>query len=976
MTAARTETVSEICVLVDRRQGDPRRHRGNRQLAGSPGRRLHERDAALAEMRGVLGGTFDHPWVPIVIEGRTGTGTTALLNAILEMGRELELRIGRARCNPSESSAPFAVVRQVFSSMRHHSAFPDEPMHDGADLARRVLGGGFVETDDPVEVYQSLILLLETIGEGPTLVAVDDVQWADSMSAGWLQFLARRLKAASVHLVVTTLTRRAAVPCPADPLILDPATRRLILHPLGLDSTAAMLSEHFGANIDQSVSAAAHRVTGGNPLLIARLLSTIDDRGIASSVLTERQIATLASPVVAQRVLSLASTLGTGALEFVETAAILGSVDLSVATAVAGVEAERAGRLADALADVGVLGWGSPIEFVHPLEQCSVAKEIQPARRAEVHAHAAHVLAVLGGPITETATHLLESDPRGDPWATSVLLEAAQHHIKSGDAELAARLLERADREATGDQRRAEIAGLRARVDGQRGRESSVEHLCRAARLGLDPAIVAVLALDLLDQQRDPTASAEILEVAQRTGDHLPEVQPHVYRLLLAEAVLVPARARHRDEVRPIPYDDPAFASSSTGRLLTVHRGLCTAGQLNCTHDQLIDIVRKSLTSDALFGGGFVQSAIAVAALSTLVRIGAYEIADPLLGAAMTEARTAGRRFDTTTYAVILAESLAMQGRILAAERLLAEVEFGDRDRLEPCATMQRRWFAALRERPVHQPPSTQVIPSTVALGLAEIGVSAAMFVTETLARVQLLEGDFIGALANFDRLGSAAAQCSVRNPAFVPWRAGRSAALAGLGRSSEGAAAAEENLELARAFGSPITIAEALACVARFQPPEAQVALLSEAIDAISHTSAELLRCHLLIDLGFARHHAGDAHAARTAFRDGADHATRFGVTRLAGVAGRGLLACGARPRRLQTSGLESLTPAELRVVTLAVAGHTNTAIAESLFINVKTVESHLTRVYKKLGISDRAELKAALESADVAVPEVPRAG
>ena len=136
------------------------------------------------------------------------------------------------------------------------------------------------------------------------------------------------------------------------------------------------------------------------------------------------------------------------------------------------------------------------------------------------------------------------------------------------------------------------------------------------------------------------------------------------------------------------------------------------------------------------------------------------------------------------------------------------------------------------------------------------------------------------------------------------------------------------------------------------------------------------MLRCSLLIDLGFARHHAGDAGAARTAFRDGADHAARFGVTRLAGVAGRGLLACGARPRRLRTSGPKSLTPAELRVVRLAADGHTNTSIAESLFINVKTVESHLTSVYKKLGIADRAELTAAVEANVGGAFDDPRAG
>jgi DNA-binding CsgD family transcriptional regulator len=238
------------------------------------------------------------------------------------------------------------------------------------------------------------------------------------------------------------------------------------------------------------------------------------------------------------------------------------------------------------------------------------------------------------------------------------------------------------------------------------------------------------------------------------------------------------------------------------------------------------------------------------------------------------------------------------------------------------------------------------------------------MFLAETTGRVQLLEGDWASALTNFDRLGSGAEKFAVHNPVFAPWRDGRCSALAELGRHSEGAELADENLRLAREFGSPINIAAALAVKARFEASGQQSELLEEAVAAIEGTSAELLRCNLLIDLGFARHHAGDAAAARVALRDGADQATRLGVTRLAGVAGRGLVTCGARPRRLQTSGLKSLTPAEQRVVRLAADGNTNASIATSLFINMKTVESHLTRAYKKLRITDRAELKAALRS------------
>jgi DNA-binding NarL/FixJ family response regulator len=351
-------------------------------------------------------------------------------------------------------------------------------------------------------------------------------------------------------------------------------------------------------------------------------------------------------------------------------------------------------------------------------------------------------------------------------------------------------------------------------------------------------------------------------------------------------------------------------------------------------------------------------------------------MADALLRPALAAAEQRSQRIEIAAYTLVLSESLAMQGRVVEAESVVAGVRAEDGSTPQQCLTMERRWFDALRERGDHDNIAIRVIPTTAAPGLAELGASTAMFLAETTGRVQLLEGDWASALINFDRLGLAAEQFSVHNPVFAPWRDGRCSALAELGRHDEGADLADENLRLAREFGSPINIAAALAVKARFQSSDQQIVLLEEAVAAVAGTNAELLRCNLLIDLGFARHHSGDAAAARVALRDGADQATRLGLTRLAGVAGRGLLACGARPRRLQTSGVKSLTPAEQRVVRLAADGHTNSAIATELFINMKTVESHLTRVYKKLRITDRAELKAALRSDRVDLFEVSKAG
>src|ERR671920_793041 len=84
-----------------------------------------------------------------------------------------------------------------------------------------------------------------------------------------------------------------------------------------------------------------------------------------------------------------------------------------------------------------------------------------------------------------------------------------------------------------------------------------------------------------------------------------------------------------------------------------------------------------------------------------------------------------------------------------------------------------------------------------------------------------------------------------------------------------------------------------------------------------------------------------------------------RFGAPRAVGIA---LFAAGARPRRPATTGVDALTPGEQRVAAMAAAGMSNREIAEDLFVTVKAVQWHLRNVYRKLDVSGRNELPAAL--------------
>jgi DNA-binding CsgD family transcriptional regulator len=169
--------------------------------------------------------------------------------------------------------------------------------------------------------------------------------------------------------------------------------------------------------------------------------------------------------------------------------------------------------------------------------------------------------------------------------------------------------------------------------------------------------------------------------------------------------------------------------------------------------------------------------------------------------------------------------------------------------------------------------------------------------------------------------------------------------------------------LEAAREWGTPRAIGIALRAKGLVEPGERGIELLREALETLRSSPARLEEARTLTDLGAALRRANQRSQAREPLREGMELAQRCGATAIAERAREELKATGARPRRMMLTGVESLTPSELRVARLAATGRGNREIAQELFISVKTVETHLGHAYSKLDISSREELPAALE-------------
>ncbi|WP_157171934.1 helix-turn-helix transcriptional regulator [Nocardia higoensis] len=214
------------------------------------------------------------------------------------------------------------------------------------------------------------------------------------------------------------------------------------------------------------------------------------------------------------------------------------------------------------------------------------------------------------------------------------------------------------------------------------------------------------------------------------------------------------------------------------------------------------------------------------------------------------------------------------------------------------------------------------------------------------------VEGDLEQSLADHMASGKVLTALNVANPAIVPWRSKAAHAAAGLGRCDLAAALAEDELAAARRWGSPGAVGRALHALGMARQDSRSIATLERAVELLDLAGLRYELMGALCDLGQLYAVWGDAGRSRSVVETATELAVAAGSGPVLQQANSVLGTLDDRNRAAQ------LTKQELKIADLASRGYSNKSIAETMFLTVRTVEFHLSNVYRKLGIAGRRQL------------------
>ena len=884
--------------------------------------RLLGRSAELARLAARVGAANAGSAQVVVLRGVRGSGKTALLRHL----GDREAAVLRAAPSEAGQEVAFGVVRSLL------------------ELEDDELADRHAATFLPAARRRVLVLLTEA----PLVLLVDNVQWCDEMSLRWFEFLLRRADESRL-LVVFALRADEVSPLDRRLAALVPAARFRLIEPasLGAADVARLAEREFGRRPEPAFVRACTEFSSGNPEFATCLFAGLRAEGATPD---EDGIARAGAVSLAMGRLWVRDRLEcepSHVREVIRAVAVIGSEDVELVAMLARVPVGAVAEVLESLEQAPGLG---------QVVLAGMLDELPDAERAELRLRAARLLNDSGRPAGLVADQLLLLARLDEPWMRETLHEAAMTAPEAGSAARYLRRLVATDPDDVGARMALakalveinplEIAGLLSevlpRVTDVRERAAIV------ARLGAIELIMpgARMPIRLL---RDALASLDAL------GPEEPRTAADAdLRIQLESLLLFSPRSGSARTREPEHGDTPGERQALAVRALLTMLGGTSAAEA-------AEFARGALRDEQAKSGWTAMTASVVLFLAD-----EFDEARRGIEAAIAESEERDAVWPHALALSTKAWILVSAGKITeAAACTSAAMAIAATQPWDTSAVMTRVMHALVLFNQGDIEGSTALLDTIDPWEKSSAGPFDGYYYLITKAKISRFEHDFEASLAYAERCGALLEAGGIRNPVFAPWWPHAAELLMALGRPAHAAALAERGEDLAERWGTARATGLALTVKGITTPGHHGITALTEAVDVLAGTQAGADHAKAETMLGMALLRADDPGGAREHLRRAVDLSVRHGDWAAATTARNMLVAAGGRMQQVSGDRVGVLTARERKVAAIAARGLSNTDIAETLSVTLRTVEVHLTSVYRKLGVASRGDLSTVFDAA-----------
>jgi DNA-binding CsgD family transcriptional regulator len=918
--------------------------------------RLLERTVEISAIDAALDKLGDGRGTCLVLEGRAGRGKSTLVDYAVERARVTGAKSWLVRARHLASAAPFEVLRRLLGPAVEEAGGVDAL--DGAARFAIPLFTPGADLSQGVD-YGCQWLIAWLAERSPLVLAIDDAHWADGASLRVLLDVQADISVQPVTMVVASRPVEnpeiqgllAAMAAEPDCEVLAPAT-------LSRDAVEELVTEKLGQSVNSAFVDECLKVSRGNAFYLQELLRPYETDAEPTRQSFVRNGTLSLRRTVAWRL----GELGPDATVLAQAAAVLGDgCSLHLAAELAGLDEETAVFQASRLEVASIFQHGDPVEFLHPLLRAAVEAELPEVVRGELHARAARLLWLSREAPESVALHLVNSPGSGDVEVAAFLTEEGEAALEAGSIALATQLLRRALEEPAPADQRPRISVALGRAEHSLGQLDAARDHLEAAMESDDRRAALTAAAELFDVLIDAGRFADLGRLHRRAvdlepgGGTLAEVRlqgqllADVFMAVEPDLAMPPGLAEIDANAMSVKRDIDRY-------LLVIAAIYERTMQRGTTH-RLVDNLRRAVA--ALDG-------VADGTLSVWDIRAAIEAATFLADDEVTEADAILESVAPSVQR-LRGSAPALQSE-LAHRRLLSAVAKGDYEDVLAAITLAEQRTAHLETS--RFTAGYRFIRGWIAFQRGDYTAAGELLAeranNDTMypALGALLAGkpervlDVLAAQRlSTDVEGPVTAIEVELEPHLVA-----SHAYELLGDRDNALREADREVAIRREYGPRFRLAQALRRRASFEPARRAVDLLREALELADSTPRRPVTARVLVSYGAALHRVDRTSEAREVLYRAIDMAGEMGMERLQQKAHSELVLAGGRPRRVRATGPQSLTTAQQQVARLAAAGRTNRQIAEDLFVTIKTVETHLAAVYRKLEITTRDALAGIL--------------